>query len=187
METMTTPKTAVLNGLLETGLFKGLDQITNADLEARRAKMIEGRGSDYKEKGRIVGRLSDIEKMLLGLLHNLTEEGVRIAEEGLADKGEGVDKRQDRRFQTLERLKERAALIEKIFWYLLNDRFSEEVLKKDTCKMRYDAEFNVRVSTHEEEHGGFPDEIHVMVLGGRRGDPLDGLAELLAGLHGMRG
>ncbi len=45
----------------------------------------------------------------------------------------------------------------------------------------------MRAMTHEEEHGSSPDELHVMVLGGRRGDSLDGLAEMLAGLHGVRG
>ena len=191
MEATTTSGQTVLQGLLASKLFEGLDQLTNADMESARKHLAELETPEEKDKGKLVGKLTEDELWIYALLCRQVKLAGDVAQKaiGLLMSGPKIDvDEQLSMVREMRRLKNQGDLIKSIFWYNFKARFQQTLSEDDNlCTVRIDTELNVRAMTHEEEHGSSPDELHVMVLGGRRGDSLDGLAEMLAGLHGVRG
>ena len=173
--TETDKSTAILEQMLETKLFGRLSEVTDDDIAwAKVKKCKELSGSDRSGKGKVAGPLSRLEQALLTLQYKLKEEAVEIARTQIASlpaalRGEIPDEAQLMEMvseaERMKDLEKKAWLFGEIATQLIDEHFREQMDDDQICTMWIDEDFNMRVSTHEEEH---PGHIQVRVIGVRR-------------------
>jgi hypothetical protein len=184
MSETTTETTTILEGLLTTELFKGLTEITEADIQAVKDRIGKDRGSNPENavKGHIAGKLSDFEVRLYTLYCKLGDECQAIAAEGvslLEKQGQKIDYDQQLAMvRDIKAKKRQRKILDDILWYNLDVRFAEEMAKPESCQKSIDPDFNVRITTHEEEHGSHGERIMVVGFG-----DLEGMLQMMRGGH----
>lgn len=175
MSTATTTDAAILEELLATELFGWLNKITDEQIGWAKVRLAKGiAGSDRVGKGKVIGSLTRLEQVLHVSDYKIEEEIDNLAKseiEALEGMRESFDEERVKesllKVAELERLKNKRLLLKSLAKHLIDDRFRKQMEDKEICMMWIDENFDMRASTHEEEHPGRPTRsARVMVVGG---------------------
>ena len=189
MSTETTTDPAILEELLATELFGGLNKITDEEIGWAKVQMAKAlNGAGRIGKGKATGSLNRSEQALLTLSFKLREAAEKIAreEEQKASALDGTrpdDAEMERAIGNAKRglrFKEQAELLAKLAFSLVQERLHDQIAGHEVCQVWVDEDLSLRTSTHKEEHDGFGGRILVV-----SGQGLEGLFEIL-GRRGFR-